>query len=199
MRLKAAPAIPPRAFQLSQHEDIQRPMLKRLTVILAATAAFAASHAMAMAQPVAHIELTRMMGRWYEVARLPNKTQHGCTAGTSDWTRTGEGFSVVQACHRGTPDGPLAEWKAKARVADPVSNAKFKMSFFGGLISQEYWVLDQRPEEGWLILATHDGAYLWLMSQKPTLPVAVRAEAVARIKQLGFDVGRLEYPLPVHG
>ena len=200
MRPNAAPAKTPRAFHLSQHEDIQGPMIKRLTVILAAMATFAASHAVAaMAQPVPHIELTKMMGRWYEVARLPNKTQHGCQAGTSDWTRSGEGFSVVQACHRGSPDGPLAEWKAKARVADPVSNAKFKMSFFGGLVSQEYWVLDQRSDEGWLILATHDGAYLWLMSQKPTLPPAIRAQAVARIKQLGFDPARLEFPLPARG
>src|SRR3954469_279180 len=175
-------------------------MFKRLTGLLATIALMVSSPALAgMAQPVSHIELTKMMGRWYEVARLPNKTQHGCQAGTSDWTRTGEGFSVIQACHRGSPDGPLAEWKARARVADPVSNAKFKMSFFGGLISQEYWVLDQRSDEGWLILATHDGAYLWLMSQKPTLPANIRAEAVARIKQLGFDIGRLEFPQPVHG
>jgi apolipoprotein D and lipocalin family protein len=199
MRPNATPASYPRAFQLSQHEDNHQPMLKRLIASLASLAVLASSHASAMAQPVPHVELTKMMGRWYEVARLPNKTQHGCTAGTSDWTRVGEGFSVVQACHRGAPDGPLAEWKAKARVADPVTNAKFKMSFFGGLVSQEYWVLDQRSDEGWLILATHDGNYLWLMSQKPTLPAAIKAGAVARIKQLGFDVGRLEFPLPVHG
>ncbi|HEX4710939.1 lipocalin family protein [Phenylobacterium sp.] len=177
-------------------------MLKRLTVILATVAALTAAQtasAQAMPQPVPHVELTKMMGRWYEVARLPNITQRGCQAGTSDWTRNGEGFSVVQACHKGAPDGPLSEWKAKARVADPVSNAKFRMSFFGGLISQEYWVLDQRSDEGWLILSTHDGKYLWLMSQKPTLPTAFRTEALARIKQLGFDVGRLEFPAPVRG
>src|SRR5438445_9865787 len=177
-------------------------MLKRLTVILATAAALAAAQAaaaQAMPQPVPHVELTKMVGRWSEVARLPNMSQRGCQAGTSDWTRNGEGFSVVQACHKGAPDGPLSEWKAKARVADPVSNAKFKMSFFGGLISQEYWVLDQRSDEGWLILATHDGNYLWLMSQRPTLSASVRAEAVARIKQLGFDVGRLEFPQPVRG
>ena len=174
-------------------------MLKRFTAFLATAALLVSSQVCAMGQPVPHVEITKMMGRWYEVARLPNKTQHGCTAGTSDWTRVGEGFAVVQSCHRGAPDGPLAEWKAHARVADPVTNAKFKMSFFGGLVSQEYWVLDQRPDEGWLILATHDGAYLWLMSQKPTLPANIRAEAVARIKQLGFDIGRLEYPLPVRG
>jgi apolipoprotein D and lipocalin family protein len=177
-------------------------MLKRLTMILAAAgilAAAASARADAMALPVAHVDPARMMGRWYEVARMPNMTQKGCQAGTSDWTRAAEGFAVVQACHRGTPDGPLAEWKAHARVADPVSNAKFKMSFFGGLISQEYWVLEDRADEGWLILATHDGKYLWLMSQKPVLPPAVKIEAVARIKQLGFDTGRLEFPLPIRG
>jgi apolipoprotein D and lipocalin family protein len=184
-------------------KKINEPMLKRLILILAAAAALAAyaapAAAQAIAQPVPHIELTKMMGRWYEVARLPNSIQRGCQAGASDWTRTREGFSVIQTCHKGSPDGPLAEWKAKARVADPVSNAKFKMSFFGGLVSQEYWVLDQRTDEGWLILATHDGKYLWLMSQKPTLPITIRSEAVARIRQLGFDVGRLEFPQPVRG
>ncbi len=178
-------------------------MLKRLTLILAALAALAGGimpvDAQTTAQPMPHIEVTHMMGRWYEVARLPNQIQHGCQAGASDWTPTGEGFSVVQSCHKGTPDGPLAEWKAKARIADPVSNAKFKMSFFGGLLSQEYWVLDQRSDEGWLILATHDGKYLWLMSQKPILPATIKTEAVSRIKQLGYDIGRLEFPLPLRG
>jgi apolipoprotein D and lipocalin family protein len=130
------------------------------------------------------------------VARIPNQLQRGCQAATSDWTRNGEGFAVVQACHKGRVDGPVSEWKARARSLDPSTNALFKMSFFGGLVSKEYRVLDHRPTEGWLILATDDGHYLWLMSQKPIMPAAVRAEALARIKSLGFDVGRLEFPQP---
>jgi apolipoprotein D and lipocalin family protein len=146
--------------------------------------------------PAPRIELTQMMGRWYEVARIPNQLQKGCQAGTSDWTPSGAGFAVVQACHKGKVDGPVSEWKAKARSLDPVNNSLFKMSFFGGLVSKEYRVLDSRPTEGWLILATDDGHYLWLMSQKPTLPTPVRAQALARIKALGFDLSRLEFPLP---
>ena len=137
-----------------------------------------------------------MMGRWYEVARTPNQLQRNCQAGASDWTRVGDGFAVVQSCHKGSVDGPVAEWKARARSLDPATNTLFKMSFFGGLVSKEYRVLDHRSDQGWLILSTDDGHYLWLMSQKPTLPAAIRAEALARIKQLGFDVGRLEFPLP---
>ena len=172
-------------------------MLKRSILGLAALSACLASPALAEPpQPVRKVELTAMMGRWYEVARLPNKTQKGCQAGTSDWTRAGDGFAVVQACNRGAIDGPLAQWRARAQVADASTNAKFKMSFFGGLVSQEYWVLEHRPEQGWLILSTANGKFLWLMSQRPTLAPAIRAQAIARIRALGFDPGQLEFPAP---
>ena len=93
-------------------------------------------------------------------------------------------------------NGALAVVPKARTVADPNTNAKFKMSFFGGLISQDYVVVDHRPEQGWLVLATANGKYLWLMSQKPVLPSAIKNQALARIRQLGFDVGRLEFPRP---
>jgi apolipoprotein D and lipocalin family protein len=171
-----------------------KPLFVSFAALFAAATAVPALSAPAVA-PVEKVELTSIMGRWYEVARVPNQLQRGCSGGASEWTRTRDGFSVVQSCHKGAPDGPLSEWRAKARVADP-SNTKFRMTFFGGLITQDYQVLDHRPSEGWLILSTRDGRYLWLMSQHPTLPAAIKAEAIARIRQLGFDPGRLEFPLP---
>jgi apolipoprotein D and lipocalin family protein len=141
------------------------------------------------------IEFAKMMGRWYEVARVPNALQDGCQAGASEWRPSAGGFAVLQTCRKGSPDGPLAQWKAKATLADPSSNI-IKMSFYGGVVSQKYKVLDHRPDQGWLILSTTNGKYLWLFSQKPTLPAPVRAQAITRIRQLGFDPGRLEFPAP---
>lgn len=146
--------------------------------------------------PTEKIELTKMMGRWYEVARLPNKIQSGCQGGTSDWRKTGDGYSVVQACHKGSLTAPPTEWKAKARVLDPKTNAKLQMTFFNGLVKQEYWVLEHRADQGWLILGTPGGRSVWLMSQRPTLPASIKGQALARLKQLGYDVGRLEFPQP---
>lgn len=146
-------------------------------------------------EPTGKIELSKMMGRWYEVARVPNALQNGCTAGASDWTAQAQGFAVVQSCRK-AHDGQMKIWKAKATVADPRTNAKIKMSFFGGVVSQDYVVVEHRPAEGWLVLATANGKYLWLMSQKPTLPAPIKTQALGRIRQLGFDIGRLEFPLP---
>ncbi len=158
-----------------------------------------AGHASAAQQPNRRIEIGQMMGRWYEVARVPNALQNGCQAGASDWTAQPHGFAVVQSCRKGAANGPVKTWKAKAVVADPTTNARIKMTFFGGVVSQDYVVLDHRPEQGWLVLATANGKYLWLMSQRPTLPTPVRSQALARIRQLGFDVGRLEFPSPAAG
>lgn len=172
-------------------------MIRRLALPALAAALLQASVAHAGAvEPTKRIELSKMMGRWYEVARVPNQLQDGCQGGASDWTPQANGFAVVQSCHKDAPDGPLKTWKAKATVADPQTNAKFKMSFFGGLISQDYVVVDHRPDQGWLVLATANGKYLWLMSQKPVLPAPIKTQALARIRQLGFDVGRLEFPRP---
>lgn len=165
--------------------------------ILAGALLFPAVASAAPLQPIPRVELSQMMGRWYEVARTPNKLQTGCQAGASEWTPSTGGFAVVQSCRKGAADGPLAQWKAKATVSDPKSNARFKMAFFGGLVTQDYLVLEHRADQGWLILATTNGRYMWLMSQRPTLGAAVRAQAVARIRQLGFDPGRLEFP-PSH-
>jgi apolipoprotein D and lipocalin family protein len=173
-------------------------MLRRL-ILAAALAALTlapAAPAWAGSEATKRIEISKMMGRWYEVARVPNKLQNGCQAGKSEWTAQASGFAVVQSCHKGGPDGPLKTWKAKATV-DSGSNARFKMSFFGGVVSQDYVVLDHRPDQGWLVLATANGKYLWLMSQRPTLPAAIRSQALTRIRQLGFDVGRLEFPSPI--
>ena len=68
---------------------------------------------------------------------------------------------------------------ARITVADPRTNAKFRMTFFGGVIAQDYVVVDHRPDQGWLVLATSNGKYLWLMSQKPSLPAAIKTQALA--------------------
>ena len=146
--------------------------------------------------PTVRLDAGKMMGRWYEIARLPNHIQKDCQGGTSDWVRAENGYQVVQTCHRGALTAPATEWRARARMIDPNNNSKFKITYFGGVLTLEYWVLESRADQGWVILATPNGRSLWLMSQKPNLTPAAKSQAVARIKQLGFDVASLEFPLP---
>ena len=173
--------------------------IRRLALTVGMMTLAAASQALAgvpAAPSMVHLDANHMMGRWYEVARLPNRIQRDCQGGTSDWAKADGGYSVLQSCHKGSLSAAATEWKAKARVLDPATNARLKMTFFGGLLSQEYWVLDNRPDQGWLVLGTPSGHALWLMAKHPSLAVGVKAQAVARIRQLGYDVAALEFPQP---
>lgn len=174
-----------------------RPLTRLCAGLMAALlAAPAVSLAADIRPPAQKVDVGRIAGRWYEVARLPNKIQRDCQGGTSDWARTEAGYAVIQTCHRGSLASPPTQWKANARIVDPLTDGRIRLSYFGGILNVEYWVLESRSDQGWLLLGTPNGRYLWLMAQRPILSAAARAQAVSRIRQLGYDVAALEFPLP---
>jgi apolipoprotein D and lipocalin family protein len=69
-----------------------------------------------------------------------------------------------------------------------------RLSFFGGMVRQEYWILDRADDGSWAIMATPGGNYVWLLSRRPALDGATRARLLGRIAQLGYNTGRLQFP-----
>jgi apolipoprotein D and lipocalin family protein len=146
-------------------------------------------------QPTKPVAPTVFSGRWYEIARMPNLMQKDCQGSSSDFSGwAGGAFSVIQTCHKGTPQGPAQTFNAKARILPASGNAKMKMSFMGGLLSQEYWILDHADDNNWAIMATPGGNYVWVLSRRPVLDPATRTAALQRVRTLGYDLSRLTYP-----
>lgn len=161
-----------------------------------ATSLTVASAVQAAAPPPAKAVAERFYsGKWFEIARLPNAGQKDCHAPTTVFTRAAAGaFSVVQTCRRGSAAGKAKVFNTKGKVVDGSRNAKFSMSFLGGLHHQEYWVLDRADDQSWALMATPGGNYIWLLARQAVMPAAARAAAVSRMKALGYPVGRLEFP-----
>ena len=134
-------------------------------------------------------------GRWYEIARTPNSMQADCQASTTEFSGwTAGAFKAVQTCHKGAPSGPAKVVKVDGAVLPASQNAKIKLGMLGGLISQEYWILDHASDNGWLIMCTANQHYVWLMSRAPVLTAAQKSAALGRMRQLGFDLARLTFP-----
>jgi len=163
--------------------------------VLAATAAPAAAP-----KPLRPVSSDLYSGRWYEIARTPNTLQKDCQGATSDFLGWSDGaFTVVDTCHHGTPSGPAKVIRARARIVSPPDNTRFRVSFFGGLVHQEYWILDHADDGGWAVMATPGGNYVWLLSRRPALSTAVRATALARVAALGYAPSRLIFPAQAGG
>lgn len=169
-----------------------KPILPAL--VLAVTFGIGGS-ALAAAQPPAKpVSGQFYSGRWYEIARTPNSGQRDCEAPTTQFTggKTEGAFSVVQICHKGSAGGPVKTFNTTGSVVSGTQNAKFKMSFLGGLKKQEYWVLDRADDQSWAIMATPGGNFVWLLSRQAVMPAGAKAAALARVKALGYQ--KLEFP-----
>jgi apolipoprotein D and lipocalin family protein len=156
-------------------------------LILASGLALSSRHASAQ---VADLDLERFSGRWYEIARNPNRFQRDCTRLSVDFTASDPGrYRVVHTCTRRS-DGEIETLNANARVTD--SNAKFRMSLagllsLGGLASQNYWVWHRSPDYSWAIMGLPDQSHFWIWSRRENPSAETRRAALSRARALGFD------------
>jgi apolipoprotein D and lipocalin family protein len=141
-------------------------------------------------QPAKSVDLDRYVGRWYEVARYDMRFEKGCEGVTADYSKRPDGLiRVLNTCHQGAVDGPVKTSEGKAKVVDPATNAKLKVSFFGPFWG-DYWVLDHADDYSWSIVGEGSGKYLWLLARKP--PTDLEREALtARARALGYDTAML--------
>jgi apolipoprotein D and lipocalin family protein len=165
--------------------------LRRLVIGLALIAASAAQASIVAPEPRKPIDPNRYLGRWYEIAREPNALQDRCEGATSDWTKAGDDqYDVVQTCHVGSPSGPTKVWRGAGRMIAP---SKIRIGFFGGIVHQDYWILDRSDDYSWSILSTPNARYVWIFSRQAVLNPVQRAALVARTRALGYDTGAFIY------
>ena len=163
-----------------------------LALVLMAGGAVRAGPPTPVTAPQSPMDTDRIMGRWYEILRMPNKVQRNCFAAYQVWAKKDDGFTVQQVCHRDNPGGKVAEVTVTAKPLNP-ENTMFDASFLGGLVHQKYVLLDHAPDYSWLISTTADGRFPKLMFRSPNMPAAEQAALKQRLARLGFDVGRMEF------
>ena len=159
--------------------------------LMAAGAVWAAPAADTLTAQAPQLDTERIMGRWYEILRAPNKLQRDCFAAYQVWSKKGEAYAIQQVCHRGGPAGRMAEVSGDARPLN-AKQTLFDTSFFGGLIHAKYVLADHAPDYSWLIATTADGRYPKLLARAPGLPAPEQEALKQRMAQMGFDVQRLE-------
>ncbi|MEN9717641.1 MAG: hypothetical protein RIQ99_519 [Pseudomonadota bacterium] len=143
----------------------------------------------AVPQPAKPVDLSRYLGRWYELARYEQGFQKDCDGVTADYAlRTDGMISVINTCRK--PDGKVSQANGRAKVADLATNAKLKVSFFGPFFGN-YWVLDRADDYSWAIIGEPSGRYLWILAREANPGVAATDTLITRAGALGYDTTML--------
>lgn len=140
---------------------------------------------------VPHVELSRYLGKWYEIASLPGPFQKNCVGSTATYSLRADGnIDVLSECNYGTFDGKLRSVKGKAWVVDSKTNAKLKVRFFW-FVTGDYWIVDLGSDYEYAVVSGPKKKYLWILSRTKKLPNETLNDIKTRLINRGFNLANL--------
>lgn len=168
------------------------------SLFLLITAAAATAQKRGDLPTVTSVNLDRYTGRWYEIAKYPNKFQKQCVANTAaTYTKRPNGkLEVVNECLKS--DGTTNSATGEAKIVKGSSNAKLKVRFAPGFLSflpavwGDYWVIDLGRNYEYAVVGDPKREYLWILSRKPEMDDALYQQLLRRVETLGFVPARVE-------
>jgi apolipoprotein D and lipocalin family protein len=162
-----------------------------LAVVLLMCHSFAA-----LAEPAPiPVDRQHYTGKWLEIGRRPMIITDGCVAGYTIYRPgpTPKEVAVEDGCTEGTPSGELKRITGKGTITNyGDGNGKLRVRY-PFLITFDYWVLYKSPDARWFISSDKRFYNLWIYSRD--IPSRKElARMVGKAKELGYDVGLLEFP-----
>jgi apolipoprotein D and lipocalin family protein len=149
---------------------------------------------------VAELDVARYMGRWYEIAKFPNRFQRKCVADTSaDYKLLPDRrIRVSNRCRLG--DGSIDEAVGIARPTGEQAaqlKVRFAPAWLGFLpfVWGDYWVIDLDPDYQLAAVSEPKREYLWILSRTPRITPDAYAAMIRRLEAQGFDTGKLKMSL----
>jgi apolipoprotein D and lipocalin family protein len=149
-------------------------------------------------ESVPKVEVPRYAGRWFELARLPNRFQDRCVGDvTADYTQEPDAsLTVLNRCRTAAGEWQSAEGRA-TRVPDVPSGAQLKVSFLPRWMQWfplgrgDYWVVLLDPQYRYTVVSEPSREFLWILSRTPSLDDAIYQGILGRLQVAGYPVERL--------
>lgn len=137
---------------------------------------------------VKSLDITRFMGKWYEIARYEHRFEKGMSHVTATYTLKEDGR--IEVLNEGISNGERKEAKGRAKQPDPNDPGKLKVSFFLWFYS-DYYILELDKDYKYVVIGSSSDKYLWIMSREKTLPNDIISKLLNNLQQRGYDTMKL--------
>jgi lipocalin len=142
-------------------------------------------------ETVKNVSLSRYLGKWYEIYRMPFKYEKDLMNVTATYSLNED--STIKVLNEGYVGGPNGEHKiakGKAKIPDKKNTGRLRVSFFGPFYS-DYLIVDLDQEKYmWALVISKKGKLCWILSRKPGLNSEIIDRLVGKAKNLGVDVSK---------
>jgi len=140
--------------------------------------------------PATNFDLTRYLGAWYEIARLPAWFEKNLDSVTATYSLREDG--KVRVVNEGSREGRHARSVGRAKFAGKTDVGALRVSFFGPFFG-DYTIIELDTTQYRYAMVASGRKYLWILSRTPVLDTEVVRRLVGRAGELGFDTKRLYY------
>ena len=140
--------------------------------------------------PVSDFDITRYMGRWYEVARIDNHWERGLQRTQAEYTLYPSG--KVEVYNRGY-DPKRKEWNVATGCAKTILGSDvgaFKVSFFGPFYDG-YNIVALDPDYQWAMVVGSTLEKFWILSRSPFLGTGIEERLLRQAADIGVPVDRI--------
>lgn len=142
-------------------------------------------------QTVPSVDLNKYLGKWHEIATIPQSFQKDCYFSTAEYSLSDKGYiNVENRCIKGFENGEKKYIKGKAFVVKNSGNAKLKVQFFWPF-KGNYWIIDLAPDYSYAVVGDPTKKYLWILSRTPEMDESTYQEIMKKLKTIGYDLSRL--------
>jgi apolipoprotein D and lipocalin family protein len=143
-------------------------------------------------ETVKNVDLSKYMGKWYEIASYPKSFQKNCYGTTAEYMMTNHDYiTVINRCKKGSLQGKEKTVKGKATVVEGTNNAKLKVKFFF-LFSGNYWIIDLADDYSYAVVSEPKRKSLWILSRTSKMNSEDYSRVLSKIKSKGFDLDKLK-------
>ena len=145
------------------------------------------------ASVVQPFDLERYLGKWYEIARLPNKVEDGVQSLTETYTRGDDGLVNVITRAFDIQKKLWVKAAGSIKLAARQNLGKLKVSYFGPFYFA-YNILDIDDGYRWALVSGSSLNQLWILSRETTIPEVIKERFLHHARGVGFDIDQLEWP-----
>lgn len=165
---------------------------KFLTLVVALVALASCASRGPEMQTVDHVDLERFMGDWYVIANIPTFLEKGAHNAVENYRLDEDGTIATTFTYRKDSfDGERKEFTPRGFVRDDPSNALWGMRFIWP-IKADYRIVYLSDDYSQTIVARQKRDYVWIMARTPTISDDDYEKLVDFVRQLGYDVSKLE-------
>lgn len=138
-----------------------------------------------------YVDISRLSGSWHVPARIPTMLDKTAVDMRIDITTTQDrSMDLVWTFKKSEDSAADTTWNLSARIEDPANTTSWIVSYIWP-IKMRYEVIEYSGDYSWMVIASRDRRYMWVLSRNKDLPPELLDGLFNRLKSSEFDISAI--------